>query len=146
VPLVLDEYGYKFTLGKAQVIREGADVLVISSGLMTMRALEAAKELDKDKVGVAVLHCPTIKPLDVETIRREAAKSGRLVVVAENHTEIGGLGEAVARYFLLNGLAPKFRHIALPDQFLDAGALPTLHERYGISRDAIVRRIKGWLG
>ncbi len=146
VPLVLDEYGYKFTLGKAQVIREGADVLVISSGLMTMRALEAAKELDKDKVGVAVLHCPTIKPLDVETIRREAAKSGRLVVVAENHTEIGGLGEAVARDFLLNGLAPKFRHIALPDQFLDAGALPTLHERYGISRDAIVRRIKGWLG
>jgi len=146
VPLVLDEYGYKFALGKAQMIREGADVLVISSGLMTMRALEAAKELDKDKVGVAVLHCPTIKPLDVETIRREAAKSGRLVVVAENHTEIGGLGEAVARDFLLNGLAPKFRHIALPDQFLDAGALPTLHERYGISRDAIVRRIKGWLG
>jgi len=146
VPLVLDEYGYKFTLGKAQVIREGADVLVISSGLMTMRALEAAKELDKDKIGVAVLHCPTIKPLDVEAIRREAAKSGRLVVVAENHTEIGGLGEAVARDFLLNGLAPKFRHIALPDQFLDAGALPTLHERYGISRDAIVRRIKGWLG
>lgn len=146
VPLVLDEYGYKFTLGKAQVIREGADVLVISSGLMTMRALEAAKELDNDRIGVAVLHCPTIKPLDVEAIRREAAKSGRLVVVAENHTEIGGLGEAVARDFLLNGLAPKFRHIALPDQFLDAGALPTLHERYGISRDAIVRRIKGWLG
>lgn len=146
VPLVLDEYGYKFALGKAQVIREGSEVLVISSGLMTMRALEAAKELDKDKVGVAVLHCPTIKPLDVETIRREAAKTGRLVVVAENHTEIGGLGEAVARDFLLNGLAPKFRHIALPDRFLDAGALPTLHERYGISRDAIVRRIKGWLG
>lgn len=146
VPLVLDEYGYKFALGKAQVIREGSEVLVISSGLMTMRALEAAKELDKDKVGVAVLHCPTIKPLDVETIRREAAKTGRLVVVAENHTEIGGLGEAVARDFLLNGVAPKFRHIALPDQFLDAGALPTLHERYGISRDAIVRRIKGWLG
>ncbi|HUN12135.1 MAG TPA: transketolase C-terminal domain-containing protein, partial [Rhabdaerophilum sp.] len=120
--------------------------LVISSGLLTMRALEAAKELDNDRIGVAVLHCPTIKPLDVEAIRREAAKSGRLVVVAENHTEIGGLGEAVARDFLLNGLAPKFRHIALPDQFLDAGALPTQHERYGISRDAIVRRIKGWLG
>jgi len=145
VPLVLDEYGYKFRLGKAQIVRDGADVLVISSGLLTMRALEAAKELEKDRIGVAVLHCPTIKPLDVETIRREAGKSGRLVVVAENHTEIGGLGEAVARDFLLNGVAPKFRHIALPDQFLDAGALPTLHERYGISRDAIVRRIKDWL-
>ncbi len=146
VPLVLDEYGYQFKLGKAQVIREGRDVLVISSGLLTMRALEAAKELDKDGIGVAVLHCPTIKPLDVETIRSEAQKSGRLVVVAENHTEIGGLGEAVARDFLLNGINPvKFRHIALPDEFLLAGALPTLHDRYGISTKAIVATLKSWL-
>ncbi len=145
VPLVLDEYGYKFKLGKAQVIREGKDILVISSGLLTMRALEAAKELDKQNIGVAVLHVPTIKPLDVKTIRQEAAKGGRLVVVAENHTEIGGLGEAVARDFLLNGISPRFKHIALPDSFLLAGALPTLHDRYGISTKAIVRRLKGWL-
>ena len=146
VPLVLDEYGYRFKLGKAQVIREGGDILVISSGLLTMRALEAAKELEKDRIGVAVLHCPTIKPLDVETIRAEAGRSGRLVVVAENHTEIGGLGEAIARDFLLNGIHPaRFRHIALPDEFLLAGALPTLHDRYGISTQAIVRSLKGWL-
>ena len=146
VPLVLEEYGYRFELGKAKMIREGREVLVISSGLLTMRALEAAKLLDKDGIGMAVLHVPTIKPLDVDTIRREAAKSGRLVVVAENHTEIGGLGDAVARDLMLNGIHPTFRHIALPDQFLDAGALPTLHERYGISCDAIVARIKAWLG
>jgi transketolase len=145
VPLVLDEYGYKFKLGKAQMIREGGDVLVISSGIMTMRALEAARELDKQNIGVAVLHCPTLKPLDVKTLRREAAKSTRLVVVAENHSEIGGLGEAIARDFLLNGLAPKFRHIALPDAFLDAGALPTLHDRYRISTAAIVASIRKWL-
>ena len=145
VPLVLDEYGYKFKLGKAQVIREGKDILVISSGLLTMRALEAAKALDKQNVGVAVLHVPTIKPLDVKTIRKEAAKGGRLVVVAENHTEVGGLGEAIARDFLLNGIAPRFKHIALPDEFLLAGALPTLHDRYGISTKAIVRRLKSWL-
>lgn len=145
VPLVLDEYGYTFELGKAKTIRDGSDVLVISTGILTMRALEAAKVLEKDKVSVSVLHVPTIKPLDVETIRREAAKSGRLVIVAENHTEIGGLGEAVARDLMLNGIHPAFRHIALPDQFLDAGALPTLHDRYGISCDAIVARIKAWL-
>ena len=110
-----------------------------------MRALEAARELDKQNIGVAVLHCPTIKPLDVKTIRKEAAKSGRLVVVAENHTEIGGLGEAVARDFLLNGIAPRFKHIALPDAFLLAGALPTLHDRYGISTKAIVKSLKKWL-
>ncbi len=145
VPLVLDEYGYKFKPGKAQVIREGKDILVISSGLLTMRALEAAKQLDKQNIGVAVLHVPTIKPLDVKTIRKEAAKGGRLVVVAENHTEVGGLGEAIARDFLLNGLNPRFKHIALPDAFLLAGALPTLHDRYGISTKAIVRRLKAWL-
>ncbi len=145
VPLVLDEYGYKFKPGKAQVIREGKDILVISSGLLTMRALEAAKALDKQNIGVAVLHVPTIKPLDVKTIRKEAAKGGRLVVVAENHTEVGGLGEAIARDFLLNGLNPRFRHIALPDAFLLAGALPTLHDRYGISTKAIIRRLKAWL-
>ena len=61
VPLVLDEYDYKFELGKAKLLRDGKDVLIISTGLMTMRALEAAKELAGDKVDVAVLHCPTIK-------------------------------------------------------------------------------------
>jgi transketolase len=145
VPLVLDAYDYRFELGKAKLLRDGADVLVIASGLLTMRVLEAAKELDKDKVGLAVLHVPTIKPLDVATIIAEAGKGGRLVVVAENHSQIGGLGEAVARELMLAGVHPTFRHVALPDAFLDAGALPTLHDRYGISASAIAGRIKGWL-
>lgn len=146
VPMVLNEYDYTFELGKAKLIRDGREVLVISSGILTMRALEAAEALKKDGIGVAVLHCPTIKPLDVGTIRREAAKTGRLVVVAENHSEIGGLGEAVARDLMLNGIHPAFRHIALPDEFLAAGALPTLHDRYGISAEAVAASIKGWLG
>ena len=145
VPLVLDEYGYQFELGKAKVIRDGADVLVISSGLLTMRALETAKALEADKVSVAVLHVPTIKPLDTETILREAGRTGRMVVVAENHTVIGGLGEAVAGVLLRAGVTPKFRHIGLPDEFLAAGALPTLHDRYGISASAMSASIKGWL-
>ncbi len=145
VPLVLDEYGYRFELGKAKVIRDGADVLVISTGLMTMRALEVAKDLEADRVSVAVLHVPTIKPLDRETILKEASRTGRMVVVAENHTVIGGLGEAVAGLLLRNGVAPKFRHVGLPDEFLAAGALPTLHDRYGISATEMARSIKGWL-
>ena len=145
VPLVLDEYDYKFELGKAKLLRDGAEVLVISSGIMTMRALEVAQRLEADKVGVAVLHVPTIKPLDTETILREAARTGRMVVVAENHTVIGGLGEAVAGTLLRGGVAPVFRQIGLPDEFLKAGALPTLHDLYGISTDAMVASIKGWL-
>jgi transketolase len=68
------------------------------------------------------------------------------VVVAENHSTVGGLGEAVAATLLRAGVHPAFRQIALPDQFLDAGALPTLHDRYGISAQSIVAQIKAWLG
>jgi transketolase len=146
VPLVLDEYGYQFELGKAKLLRDGRDVLIVSSGLLTMRALEAAQALAADRVDVGVLHVSTLKPLDVAAIVREAGRAGRLVVVAENHSIIGGLGEAVAAELLGAGLALRYRRIALPDAFLDAGALPTLHDRYGISASAIARSIRGWLG
>ncbi|MDR5836833.1 transketolase C-terminal domain-containing protein [Caballeronia sp. LZ034LL] len=145
VPAVLDEYDYSFELGRAKLLRDGRDVLIISSGIMTMRALETAQALQKDSVDVAVLHVPTIKPLDTATIIREARRSGRLVVVAENHTVIGGLGEAVATTLLTEGVSCAYRQIGLPDAFLDAGALPTLHERYGISTNAMASSIKGWL-
>ncbi len=145
VPLVLDEYDYQFELGKAKLLRDGKDVLFISTGLMTMRALETAKLLAADKIDAAVLHAATIKPLDVATILREAQRPGRLVVVAENHTVVGGLGEAVATLLLSNGVTPPFRQMALPDEFLAAGALPTLHDRYGISSTVMATRIKSWL-
>ena len=147
VPLVLDEIdGYKFELGKAKMLREGDDVLVIASGIMTMRALEIANDLAADKIGVAVLHCPTIKPLDEATIVEAVGKKPRLVVVAENHSVVAGLGEAVASALLRHQVHPaKFKLAGLPDAFLDAGALPTLHDRYGISREVFGARVKGWL-
>lgn len=145
VPLVLDKYDYTFELGKAKLLRDGNEVLFVSTGLMTMRTLEAAEKLASDGIGCAVLHVPTLKPLDEAAILREAAKSGRLVVCAENHTVIGGLGEAVAGLLMREKVFPEFRNIALPDAFLDAGALPTLHERYGISTQAVCNRVKEWL-
>ncbi len=147
VPLVLDEIdGYKFELGKAKMLREGADVLIISSGILTMRALEVAKDLAADNIGVAVLHCPTIKPLDEATILAAVGAKPRMVVVAENHSVIGGLGEAVASALLRHNLKPaSFKLAGLPDEFLDAGALPTLHDRYGISREVLGQRVKAWL-
>ena len=145
VPLVLDEYDYKFELGKAKLVRDGKSVLVIASGFMTMRALEAAKQLQLEGVDVAVLHVPTIKPLDDATILMEVKRLGRLVVVAENHSVVGGLGEAVAGLLMRSGVTTAFRQIALPDIFLDAGALPTLHDRYGISTGAVCASIKGWV-
>ena len=145
VPLVLDEYGYKFRIGKAAMLRDGADVVVISSGFMTMRALETAELLRQDKIELAVLHVPTIKPLDEAAILQAAGKTGRLVVVAENHSVIGGLGEAVGTALMREGVSCRFRQVGLPDAFLDAGALPTLHDRYGISAQAMAARIKTWV-
>ncbi|MES2839135.1 MAG: transketolase C-terminal domain-containing protein [Pseudomonadota bacterium] len=146
VPLVLDEYDYKFELGKAKRLVDGDDVLIISSGFLTMRALEVAQSLKADNIGVSVLHCPTIKPLDEVTILAEVLRKPRLVVVAENHSVIGGLGEAVASALLQNGVQPaRFRLAGLPDAYLDAGALPTLHDRYGISTEALAKRVMAWL-
>ena len=147
VPSVLTRHkpDYRFELGRAQMIREGRDMLVISSGIMTMRALDAADILAKDGIDVAVLHTPTIKPLDTETILAEAGRGGRLVVTAENHSVNGGLGEAVAATLLKAGVTPGFRMIGLPDAFLEAGALPTLHDMYGLSVERVAERIRGWL-
>jgi transketolase len=94
-----------------------------------------------------VLHSPTIKPLDEAAIVEAVRYRHRLVVVAENHSVIGGLGEAVASALLRHRVQPAgFQLAGLPDAFLDAGALPTLHDRYGISCAALSARIKGWLG
>ncbi|MCA8000898.1 transketolase family protein [Burkholderia metallica] len=145
VPAVLDDYDYTFELGKAKLLRDGKDVLIISSGIMTMRALEAAQALDDGSASVGVLHVPTIKPLDEATLIEQCRKDGRLVIVAENHSVIGGLGDAVTSALVRHRVLPEFRHIGLPDAFLDAGALPTLHDRYGISTTSIVESIKTWL-
>ncbi|MDE1164545.1 MAG: transketolase C-terminal domain-containing protein [Pseudomonas sp.] len=145
VPMVLDQYDYQFELGKAKLLRDGRDVLIIASGIMTMRALEVAEVLADGSADVAVLHVPTIKPLDEATLIEQCRRSGRLVVVAENHSSVGGLGEAVALTLMKAGVNPAFRQIALPDAFLDAGALPTLHDRYGISTATMAANIRLWL-
>lgn len=140
VPTVLDEYDYEFELGKAKVLRGGADVVLISSGLMTMRALQAAEKLAEHNVDVAVVHTPTIKPFDAETVLREV-NSDRLVVTCENHTVVGGLFETVASEVVRRGLGKQVVPVALPDEFLAAGALPTLHERYGLSTARVIATV-----
>jgi transketolase len=145
VPTVLDEYDYRFQLGKAAELRTGRDVLMISSGLMTMRALSAAAELAADHVDVAVLHVPTIKPLDRQAILAAVGRD-RLVVTLENHTVVGGLAESVASCLAFAGVAERIVPIGLPDEFLAAGALPTLHDRYGLSVPQIRERVLTELG
>lgn len=144
VPNVLDRFDdYRFEIGKAKLLIEGGDVLIIASGLMTMRAIEAADELKGHDVAVTVVHSPTIKPLDEEMILAEVRRhAGKPVFVAENHSVVGGLGESVASLLMRNNVQAQFHQIGLPDEFLDAGALPTLHDRYGISTKEVVKKVK----
>lgn len=144
VPAVLDEYDYSFQLGRSALLRDGADVLIVSSGLMTERSLQAAAALEADGVDVAVLHSPTLKPFDEEGLLAQLGK-GRLVLTAENHSVVGGLFDTVARVVASRGLGERIVPVGLPDEFLDAGALPTLGDRYGVSVDAMVGRIRSLL-
>lgn len=140
VPTVLDEYDYRFELGKAKVLRDGSDAVLISSGLMTMRALQAAEKLSAHNVDVAVVHTPTIKPFDADTVLAQV-DTDRLVLTCENHSVVGGLFETVAAAAVRCGIAKQITPVGLPDEFLAAGALPTLHERYGLSTARVVASV-----
>jgi transketolase len=112
---------------------------------MSMRTLQAAAELAKDHVDVAVVHTPTLKPFDAATVLAEV-DTDRLIVTCENHTVVGGLFETVAAAAVRAGLSRAMVPVALPDEFLAAGALPTLHDRYGLSTRRIVETVRAHLG
>jgi transketolase len=147
VPRVLDRFeGYRFEIGKAKRLIDGKDALIISSGLMTTRAIEASDQMKEKGVEVGIMHCATIKPLDNEAILEEVRRHpDRPVFVAENHSVVGGLGESIASLLMKEGVAVTFRQIGLPDEFLGAGALPTLHDLYGISTKEVVKTLEKYV-
>jgi transketolase len=142
VPVVLDKYGYSFEIGKAKLLREGGDALVISCGEMTMRCLDAAEELEKEGLHIAVLHSPTIKPFDRDTVIGETAKRSCPVFTAENHTVYGGLGSIVSNVLAEERIDREIHKIALPDLYLEAGTLGTLQDMYGVSQKAVSRTFR----
>jgi transketolase len=142
VPVVLDKYGYSFEIGKAKLLREGGDALVISCGEMTMRCLDAAEELEKEGLHIAVLHSPTIKPFDRDTVIGETAKRSCPVFTAENHTVYGGLGSIVSNVLAEDRIDREIHKIALPDLYLEAGTLGTLQDMYGVSQKAVSRTFR----
>jgi transketolase len=141
VPVVLDP-GYRFEIGKARRLRDGKDVGIVSTGLMTERAIDAADALAKRGVSVAVLHVPTIKPFDSEAVTEFAAGVDHLVT-AENHVVVGGLASLVVETLFDAGVSRKVTRIGLPDRYIECGAVPTLQARYGLTVDAIVSTIEG---
>jgi transketolase len=131
---------HRFEIGKAYLLREGRDIGIISTGLMTTNALEAADRLDAQGINVGILHVPTIKPFDTGAVVAFASAFPRLVT-AENHVVVGGLGSLVVEALHEASVQVPVTRIGLPDCFIPCGSVPTLQARYGITPTVMVEAI-----
>ena len=132
---------YHFEWGKAEVLRQGSDVTIFATGIMTAKALDAAETLSKQGVQAEVINVHTIKPLDEETVIASAKKTGK-VVTAEEHSIIGGLGSAVAEV-LARQCPTKQAFVGVQDSFGESGSPNDLLEKYGLTTEAIVKAAVG---
>ena len=134
------EEDYPFEIGKANVMREGKDAAVFACGLMVNEALEAAKLLAAEGVEISVINVHTIKPIDAACVTEYAEKCGNVVTV-EEHSVIGGLGDAVADV-LMGKVCCKFRKIGVNDQFGQSGKAADVLREYGLTADQIAEKIR----
>ena len=134
------ENDYPFEIGKANVLREGKDAAVFACGLMVNEALEAAKLLAAEGIEVSVINMHTIKPLDAACVVKYAEKCGNVITV-EEHSVIGGLGDAVADA-LMGKVCCKFKKIGVNDQFGQSGKAADVLREYGLTADQIAAKIK----
>jgi transketolase len=145
IPVIFDD-DHVLRLGRACVVSAGTDVALFASGMMLAAALSASRALSGHGVSVSVINVPTIKPLDSAAVLA-AAGAVRLVVTAENHSVIGGLGSAVAETMAEAGLGCPLRRIGLRDTFAE-GSLDAayLFSKYGLSTSALIETIWSALG
>ena len=134
------EEDYPFEIGKANVLREGTDVAIFACGLMVNESLEAAKLLEAEGIHAAVINVHTIKPIDAACVTEWAEKCGKVITV-EEHSTIGGLGDAVADV-LMGKVACKFHKIGVQDQFGQSGKAADVLREYGLTADQIAEKIK----
>lgn len=144
VPVIHDEADYKFEIGKGETLREGSDVALLATGLMTAEALGAAEQLAAEGVSARVINLCSIKPLDTELVLKAAAECGR-IVTCEEHSVIGGLGEAVCAAIAEAGLACKVKRVGVNDEFGHSGPAAELLAQFGLCADNIARQAKALL-
>ena len=143
VPVIHDET-FKFQMGKGEVLKDGTDVAIIANGLMVAEALEAGKVLKELGISARIINMATIKPLDEELVIRAAADCGR-IITCEEHSIIGGLGEAVCS--LLSEKRPTpVRRIGVNDEFGHSGPAGALLKQFGLSAEHIVEVAKDFCG
>ena len=135
VPVFHDAAHFSFEIGKGEQLTEGNDVAIIANGLMVNEALEAAKALKADGISARVINMATIKPLDDQLVLKAARECGK-VITCEEHSIIGGLGEAVAA--LLSEKCPtRLRRVGVNDEFGHSGPAAALLKQFGLSAEHI---------
>lgn len=139
LPMIYDE-SYVFEVGKAHVLREGSDVSILATGIMVASSLSAADELAGQGISAEVINVSTIKPLDKDTIIKSASKTKK-IVVAEEHSTIGGLGSAVSE--LLSEEYPvRIAKVGIKDQFGRSGEPDELLKLYGLTSEDVAQAAK----
>ncbi len=136
VPVIHDEENYHFELGKGEVLKDGTDVALIATGLMVEEALKAAKMLEEKGVSARVVNICCIKPLDEELVLKAARECGK-VVTCEEHSIIGGLGEAVCACLCENGVGAKVRRVGVKDEFGHSGPAREVLRQFGLCAENI---------
>ena len=137
---VFHQDDYSFEIGKAELIKDGTDVAILACGIMVPEAIEAAKALEEDGIKAMVLNVGTIKPLDEEAVLNAARKTGKIVTV-EEHSIIGGLGDAVASVICEKYPVP-LKKIGVNDVFGKSGPANELLKEFGLSADNIIHTVK----
>ena len=140
VPVINDRPEYKFEMGKGVILREGKDATIIATGIMVDAALEAYNILAEQGIKVEVINIHTIKPIDKELIIKSARKTG-VVITAEEHSIIGGLGSAVCEVLSENMPTPVVR-VGIKDTFGESGKPAELLKAYGLTAFDIATAVK----
>lgn len=134
----IHEQGYKFEIGKGEILNQGTDITVVATGIMVAQALEAAKELETENIKVEVVNISTIKPID-ETLLK-GITTGKIITV-EEHSIIGGLGSAVCET-LSETPNVIIRRMGVKDVFGQSGKPAELLKHYGLTKEEIIKNIK----
>ena len=141
---VFHEEGFNFQIGKGEVLRDGTDVAIIANGLLVYEAIQAGEALAEMGINAMVINMATVKPLDDELVLEAAKKCGK-IITCEEHSVIGGLGEAVCS-LLSEKLPTPVRRIGVNDEFGHSGPAGALLKAFGLCADNIVAQTKALLG
>ena len=140
VPVFHDEATFKFEIGKGEVLQEGTDVAIIANGLLVAEAVEAGKALKEAGISARIINMATVKPLDEELVLKAARECGK-IITCEEHSVIGGLGEAVCACLSEKCPVP-VRRIGINDEFGHSGPAAALLKQFGLSAEHIVEVAK----